>query len=120
MIYLVLPLVLHKETRVNINSRTQFQLWVQRHPQLLIGFPQRAKELVPITNESIEFLLQTGKISIALNGEFEITPNSKTLSKTKFADDEVSECLKKGEHIAKWFATAGKVETIYIELGVRP
>ena len=55
-----------------------------------------------------------------LNGEFEITPNSKTLSKTKFADDEVSECLKKGEHIAKWFATAGKVETIYIELGVRP
>ena len=120
LIYLVLPLVLHKETRVNINSRTQFQLWVQRHPQLLIGFPQRAKELVPITNESIEFLLQTGKISIALNGEFEITPNSKTLSKTKFADDEVSECLKKGEHIAKWFATAGKVETIYIELGVRP
>ena len=120
LIYLVLPLVLHKETRVNINSRTQFQLWVQRHPQLLIGFPQRAKELVPITNESIEFLLQTGNISIALNGEFEITPNSKTLSKTKFADDEVSECLKKGEHIAKWFATAGKVETIYIELGVRP
>ena len=38
----------------------------------------------------------------------------------KFVDDEISECLKKGEHIAKWFATAGKVETIYIELGVRP
>lgn len=120
LIYLVLPLVLHKETRVNINSRTQFQLWVQRHPQLLIDFPRRAKELVPITNESLEFLLQAEKISITRDGELEISLNSKTLSKTKFVDDEISECLKKGEHIAKWFATAGKVETIYIELGVRP
>lgn len=120
LIYLVLPLVLHKETRININSKTQLQLWVQRYPQLLIDFPQRAKELVPITNESIEFLLQTGKILVTLNGELEIAPTSKTLSKTKFVDDEISECLKKGEHIAKWFATAGKVETIYIKLGVRP
>lgn len=96
------------------------QLWVQRYPQLLIDFPQRARELVPITNESVEFLLQTGKILLTPNGELEISPTSKTLSKTKFVDDEISECLKKAEHIAKWFAAAGKVETIYIELGVRP
>ena len=120
LIYLILPLVLHKETRISINSRTQLQLWIQRYPQLLIDFPQRARELVPITNESVEFLLQTGKVLLTTNGELEISPVSKTLSKTKFVDDEISECLKKGEHIAKWFATAGKVETIYIELGVRP
>ena len=120
LIYLVLPLVLHKETRIHINSRTQLQLWVQRYPQLLIDFPQRARELIPITNESVEFLLQTGKILLTPNGELEISPTSKTLSKTKFVDDEISECLKKAEHIAKWFAAAGKVETIDIELGVRP
>lgn len=120
LIYLVLPLVLHKETRVHINSRTQLQLWVQRYPQLLIDFPQRARELVPITNESVEFLLQTGKILLTPNGELEISPTSKTLRKTKFVDDEISECLKKAEHIAKWFVAAGKVEIIYIELGVRP
>lgn len=96
------------------------QLWVQRYPQLLIDFPQRARELVPITNESVEFLLQTGKILLTHNGVLEISPTSKTLSKTKFVDDEILECLKKAEHIAKWFAAAGKVETIYIELGVRP
>ena len=120
LIYLVLPLVLHKETRIHINSKTKLQLWVQRYPQLLIDFPQRARELIPITNESVEFLLQTGKILLTPNGELEISPTSKTLSKTKFVDDEISECLKKAEHIAKWFAAAGKVETIYIELGVRP
>lgn len=120
LIYLVLPLVLHKETRANINSRTQLQLWVQRYPQLLIDFPKRARELVPFTNESVEFLLQTGNIILTPNGELEISPTLKSLSKTKFVDDEISECLKKGEHIAKWFVAAGKAETIYIELGVRP
>lgn len=120
LIYLVLPLVLHKETRANINSRTQLQLWVQRYPQLLIDFPKRARELVPITNESVEFLLQTGNIILTPNGELEISPTLKSLSKTKFVDDEISECLKKGEHVAKWFVAAGKAETIYIELGVRP
>ena len=95
-------------------------LWVRRYPHLLIDFPKRARELVPITNESVEFLLQTGKVLLTPNSELEITPASKTLSKTKFVDNEISECLKKGEHIAKWFATTGKVETIYIELGVRP
>ena len=120
LIYLVLPLVLHKETRANINSRTQLQLWVQRYPQLLIDFPKRARELGHITNESVEFLLQTGNIILTPNGELEISPTLKSLSKTKFVDDEISECLKKGEHIAKWFVAAGKAETIYIELGVRP
>ena len=115
LIYLILPLVLHKETRININSRTQLQLWIQRYPQLLIDFPQRARELVPITNESVEFLLQTGKILLTSNGELEISPASKTLSKTKFVDDEISECLKKGEHIAKWFATAGKEYKVIAE-----
>lgn len=120
LIYLVLPLVLHKETRNLINSKTQLQLWIQNYPHLLIDFPQRAKNLVTITNEAVEFLLQTGNVMLTENGELEISPVSRALSKTKFVDDEISECLKKSEHIARWFATAGKVETIYIEFGVRP
>lgn len=120
LIYLVLPLILHKNTRSKINSRTQLHLWVQRYPQLLIDFPKRARELVPITNESIEFLLQTGKTMLTLKGEIKISPNSRTLSKTKFIDDEILECLTKGEHVARWFANAGNVEAVYVALGVRP
>ncbi len=120
LVYLVLPLVLHKETRANINSRTQLHLWVQQHPQLLIGFPQRATELIPITNEAIELLLQTEKVVLTPNAELGVPPTSHSLSKTKYADAEIKECLLKCEHIARWFATAGKVENIYIALGVRP
>lgn len=120
LVFLILPLVLHRETRNNINSRTQLLLWGQKYPHLLIGFPQRAKELVPITKEAVEFLLQTGKIYLTPNGELEVSPGIRALSKTKFIDDEIAECIKKGEHVAKWFASAGKTETIYIELGVKP
>lgn len=120
LIFLVLPLILHKETRKNINSRTKLLLWVQKYPQLLIDFPKRTRILVPITKEAIEFLFQTGKIILTINGELEASPDKKILSKTKFVDDEISECLNKGEHVAKWFADAGKVEMIYIKLGVRP
>ena len=120
MIFLVLPLILHKETRKNINSRTKLLLWVQKYPQLLIDFPKRTRILVPITKEAIEFLFQTGKIILTIDGELEASPDKKILSKTKFVDDEISECLNKSEHVAKWFADAGKVEMIYIKLGVRP
>lgn len=120
LVYLVLPLVLHRETRENINSRKQLHLWVQEYPQFLIDFPKRAEELIPITNEAIELLLQTGKLVLTSDAELVISPVSHSLSKTKYVDPEISECLLKCEHIARWFAAAGKVENIYIELGVRP
>lgn len=120
LIYLFLPLVLHKATRTRINSRTQLLIWVQRNPELLIGFPKRAHDLVPITNEAIEFLLQSSNIELTLGGDLDTVPNKRILSKSKYVDEEISDCLKKSEHVAKWFARAGKSEIIYISLGVRP
>lgn len=120
MVYLVLPLLLHKATRQSISSRTQFLIWKQRNEHLLIHFAERAKQLVQITNEAVEFLLQIGYISVNQYGELAATPTKRALHKTKFTDDEVKDCINKSEHIAKWFARAGKVETIYITLGVRP
>lgn len=120
LMYLILPLVLHKNTRDLINSRTQMLIWLQRYPETLIDFPKRARELVPISNESLELLLQTGLLQINNNGELEIVQTIKALSKTKYTNEEIKDCISKSEHIAKWFATAGKAETIFIGLGVKP
>jgi hypothetical protein len=83
LIYLVLPLVLHKETRSHINSRTKFHLWIQKNPDLLIDFPKRTRDLVPITNESIEFLLQTGLVKLTSTGELQISSDLNALNKKK-------------------------------------
>lgn len=120
LIYLILPLVLHKKTRELISSRTQMLIWVQRYPETLIDFPKRAKELISITNEAVELLLQSGIIQLTNNGELEIVQTIRALSKTKYTNDEVKDCINKSERIAKWFVVAGKAETIFISLGVKP
>lgn len=120
LIYLVLPLVLHKRTREIISSRTSFTNWLQENGQVKIGFGRRAKELVPITNEAIELLLQSQKIYLNSDGFIKINEAVKKLSRTRFIDSEVKECIIKAEHVARWFASTDKVEMIYINLGVRP
>jgi len=120
LVYLVLPLLLHRRTREAISSRSKLLLWIQNNESLLISYADRAKQLVPITNEAIEWLLQCNCVRFTASAELEISPTTPSLSKTKFTDDEVKDCLNKSEHIAKWFVNAGKTETIFIALGVRP
>ncbi|WP_077072831.1 three component ABC system middle component [Mailhella massiliensis] len=120
LVYLILPLVLHKQTRITINSRTQLLLWTKNYQHLLIGFARRTKELVVITNEALELLLQSETVQITTTGKLSITAAQKSLSKTRFVNSEISECIQKSEHVARWFANTGRIETIYISLGVRP
>jgi Family of unknown function (DUF6521) len=51
--FLVLPLVLHRPTRVELpkNTRTHLSTWIRRHPLLRAGFPGRAAAMVPLTRE---------------------------------------------------------------------
>ena len=120
LVYLILPLVLPRPIRAEISSRTQLVNWVQRHQELIFNFGKRAGDLVEITNEAVEFMMQSGYIMLTDNGELTRVITAGTLSKTKHTDSEVEECLKKAEHVGRWFAAAGKVETIYTCLGVRP
>ena len=120
LVYLILPLILPRPIRAEINSRTQLINWVQRHQELLYNFGKRASDLVEITNEAVELLLQTGYMMLTDNGELSKVVTAGTLSKTKHIDSEVEECLNKAEHVGRWFASTGKVETIYSSLGVRP
>lgn len=120
LLYLILPLVLPSKIRTEINSRAQFANWIQGHQELLFDFSKRTKDLIEITNESVEFMMQTGYLRLTDNGNITKVLMAGNLSKNKYIDSEVKECLSKAEHVGRWFAGAGKVETIYICLGVRP
>lgn len=119
LLYLVLPIVLHKSTRQRIKLVTHMRVWLQRNPELLIGFAQRAKSLVVITNEAIEFLMQSGVVEF--NGDNVSIRNPISASKLRsVSDTEMQECFKKSETVGKWFARNGAVENIYQSWGVRP
>ena len=120
LIYLILPLVLHKRTREKINSKTKLLNWTQVNQELLISFPARAKGLVEITNESIEFLLCSGMVQMSDTGEIVSASQKRKLSESFFWDKEIKQCIQKAKHVAKWFWGAGTTENIYACLGVRP
>lgn len=96
LLYLVMPIVLHKNTRNRVNSRENMVVWLQRNPDVLIGFADRAKSLIGFTNEAIEFLLFQGNCEI-IDGGLSII---KTVSKSKIVqyaanDQEIAECIQK-------------------------
>ena len=119
LLYLILPLVLHKTTREKINSKSKMLNWVHKNQDVLVGFATRAKGLLEITNESIEFLLCSGIVQITNVGEFIITQKVKPREKD-YPDKEIKECIEKARHVARWFINTGTTENIYVNLGVRP
>ncbi len=119
--FLLLPIVLHKETRDGIDpySQKDFKIWTIENGHLLIQFSQRAKELIPITQKAIFFLIQNN--AIELDGYANLKVKNYTLEGTfKEIKDEVTDCFKKSEVVGKWFAKTGKPKIIYSILGVSP
>src|SRR5258708_7959918 len=60
LIFLILPIILHSNTRKSIPfpNRTQLYVWLQSHQEAKVGFAERMRQLVPVTREALMFLLQ--------------------------------------------------------------
>jgi hypothetical protein len=118
--FLILPLVLHNDTRVALPSRTTalFHPWMQNNPEIRIGFPQRTRKFVPITKESLIFGLNMGVIAIE-NGDF-IPARIIDTSLGYEKGTEVFECRKKAQFLGRWLAKIDDISMIFISLGVRP
>ena len=119
LVFFVLPLVLHKETRDKIPSisRKPFHAWLNDNQTILIGLAERIKQLVPITKDSISFLVNCNAIKIE-NARLKVIEfNSKPFEITSL---EIQDCFQKAETVGRWFASAGTTSTIYSILGVQP
>ena len=121
LIYLILPILLHKTTRDDINSKTNMVKWLQNRPELLIGFSKRVNSLLDYTNETIEFLLSHEIVKI-VGDKFQIINNlSPTLINVNAEKNrEMKDCYLKAEHLGRWFANMKSQENIYIAWGIKP
>ncbi|BDA67679.1 hypothetical protein CAL7716_018450 [Calothrix sp. PCC 7716] len=65
LLFLVLPLVLHISTRNALpkTTVTKLHIWLQKQPEVRVGFAERASYLVPYTKEALAFRMQTGIIN---------------------------------------------------------
>ncbi len=121
--FLVLPLVLHRETRSSLPAsiRTSLAVWLAQNPLARGRVSSRARLLVPFTREAI---LVGGSHRLVALSEGRLTSIS-TLSRVvsrslRDASDEVRLCSKRARFVGRWFARAGNSRTVLALVGVRP
>lgn len=121
--FLVLPFVLHRETRETLprSSRTSLAVWLEENPLARGRVASRARLLVPFTKEALMFggvhgliRLDGGRLRAEATWKRAV---SQTLTESS---DEVKGCAKRAVFIGKWFAHAGSAATVLALIGVRP
>ena len=121
LVFLVLPIVLHKRTRESISStkREQLHVWLQSNQERRIEFSQRAQELIPFTRETMTFLLQSGNLEIDSNAGLSVNKYHPEKIPRGYTQ-EIDDCFVKSDIVGRWFARAGSPTTIFTMWGVRP
>jgi len=121
--FLVLPLVLHRQTRGALprSVTTSLPVWLDENPLVRANIADRAKRLAPFTKEALLFggmrrflVLKGSELISAMDYRNGI---ANILSDTS---DEVRSCAKRSEFLGRWFAKAGEGRTVLALMGIRP
>jgi hypothetical protein len=117
---LILPLCLHKNSReIIINSpRKYFLKTINANPQILIGFSERTRSLIPFSFEGLGIAMQHGSFEVDAVGNLEL--KKKGVRVKVDGSEESVECQKAAQILGKQFANIGDRVTIYTALGIRP
>jgi hypothetical protein len=122
LVFCALPVCLHLETRQKLPARTVTSLytWLQRQPEVLVGFAGRARDMAPYIREAISFGMARGVFDFAETGEL-MLGKKRAFFTPKFLEtstNEVREIAVSTRLIGRWFAGAGGAPTILAAWGV--
>ena len=121
--FLVLPMVLHCQTRESLPKtvKTSLAVWLDENPLSRSRVGDRARKLSPFTKDAMMFGGVHGLFKL---NDGAITANrgwkKRIATDLKDSTDEVQTCVKRAEFLGKWFAAAGSPGTVMAILGVRP
>lgn len=122
LMFIVLPLILHKKTRDSLprSITTTFTAWIHRDPSAKLSFYERAVSMKPFTREAISFGLSHGWLFLDQNGKMNSIMEDKNIERfLRKLDGENKECVRKSRLMGKLFAKAGSTDTIFTLLGIR-
>ena len=121
--FLVLPFVLHLETRESLprNIATSLPTWLAEHPIVRTRLGERAATLRSFTREALVFGGSQGLLRLSHDGVRANPDMKKRVNAVlKLTSDEVRECAKRAEFLGRWLEKTGSTETAMALLGVRP
>jgi hypothetical protein len=121
--YLILPFVLHEETRLRLPNAivTRLITWTERNADLVAYFPRRLNDLSPATREGLLLITTTDVASVGTRGCIIVNAASRVLTKLEKTtkSNEVADCMKRAHFVGRWLATSGTIPTVLSSLGVR-
>lgn len=117
---LVLPLSLHKDSREVIadSPRSHLLRTTEQNQQVMVGFPNRANQMLPYAFEGFGLLMERGCITIVDGGRIQTVP--KKVRKSVNGTDETVACQKVARIVGREFARIADRVTIYTTFGIRP
>lgn len=117
---LVLPLCLQKDSRQVIadSPRSYLLKIVEKNPQLLVGFADRASHLLPFTFEAFGLLMDRGCFFVSQDGRLKTVPDR--VRKSVTGTDESVSCQRVARIVGKEFARIADRVTVYTTFGIRP
>lgn len=121
--FLVLPFVLHRETRESLprNITTSLPTWLAEHPIVRTRLGERSAALRSFTREALVFGGSHGLLSLGHDGvRANVNMKKRVNAGLRPTSDEVRECAKRAEFLGRWLEKAGGTETVMALLGVRP
>ena|SRR5436190_16098629 len=122
--FLVLPIVLHRNTRLALPGSTVTSLvsWVQDNREHLVHFALRVERLDGITREALLFGAQHRTLAITAKGDLAGGTRRQSITdrRTGLFTDEARDCVDRAGFVGRWFGVAGTTATIYAAWGVTP
>ncbi len=123
LVFLVLPIILHRPTRELLPRSTVTALhpWLREHPEARVGLADRAGQLATIAREAVLFL--SAHALVTITDAAALIPAGKLgRGKTPIlaASEDVKACVGKAKMVGAWFAGAGNTVTIFQMWGIRP
>ena len=117
---LVLPLCLHKDSREVIagSSRSYLLKTAEKNQQIMVGFPDRAAQMLPYALEGFGLLMERGCLIVAEDGRIQTVPDK--VRKTIKGTDETVSCQRVARIVGREFARIADRVTVYTTFRIRP
>jgi hypothetical protein len=121
LIFLILPIVLHKATREALPNSvaTKMHPWMENHQQVQVGFADRCASIIEHTREAMIFAVARNLLQVTPDARI-AAPSQRLRQPSWPAKSEPAVCLEKARFIGRWIARAGQPATLYAMWGIRP
>jgi hypothetical protein len=121
LVFLILPLTLHKRTREAFPNSiaTKMHPWIENNQQAQVGFAQRCSAIVSHTKEALLFANANDLIEFTSDARLVIKRPRLTRPAWP-GDSEPTSCLDSARFLGRWLSRAGDTATVFAMWGVRP